>query len=605
MRTYRLTKFDLWAGAIIIGGTLLRLVALALGWPASYNDEGTLGLMALHIAYHGAHPLLYYGQDYLASTEAYLGAALFHLFGPSTFVLRLSLLGLFAGFLLFLYLLVSLLYSKGLALFTLILLVLGSPDVVYRQLLAHGGAPDYFFFTTLLLLLTSWLALSANRHQTPSRARDEVAHQARRVGRLPWLRILAYAAWGAVAGLDIWSYPLCLPFVFCAALLLGIFCRKEIRWPVLSLLLVCFLLGVAPFLIYKTTVPVTPYANSLFGGGYREPSYPAVNGLPSGVGTISPEPISQRFGLQVLGTLAVAVPVATSGTMLCPLSPNDAWPLAHNPPAGVLVCTGVHVIWGTGYVVLGGIAAFAASRQLWFYWKRKRSRNLSEEAQAEVASQREEAVRQAARLMILIGAGLTLFGFILYGQASAVTPWISARYLVGLLIALPAVLFPLWQKKKALKLSASWGNSLKAGARYGLLAVILLAGLLGSFSTFTDQMTLAHSIDQGQQQLIQALLHKGATRIYTTYDDCDRVAFLSNERIICAVLDSGLQPGLDRYFPYRQLVAEAPHPFYVFPRGSRQAALFAQKAAQQHLPYQQSFAGGYVIYDLEGASLTS
>lgn len=603
MRTYHLTKYDLWAGAIIVTGTLLRLVAIALGWPASYNDEGTLGLMALHIAYHGAHPLLYYGQDYLASTEAYLGAALFQLFGPSTFVLRLSLLGLFAGFLLFLYLLVSLLYSKGLALFTLILLIVGSPDVVYRQLMANGGAPDYFFFTTLLLLLTSCLALSANRHQALFRARDAVTDQARRVGRLPWTRLAAYAAWGVVAGLDIWSYPLCLPFVLCAALLLGIFCRKEIRWSVLSLLLLCFLLSVSPFLIYKATVPVTPYANSLFGGGYREPSYPATNGLPSGVGTISPEPVSQRFGLQVLGTLAVAVPVATSGTMLCPLSPNDAWPLTSNPPTNVLVCTGVHGIWGAGYVVLGSIAAFAALRRLWFYWKRKRARNLAEEVQAEVANQREEAVKQAARLMILMGAGLTLFGFILYGQASAVTPWISARYLVGLLIALPAVLFPLWEQKKVFKLSPAWRSFLKTGTRYGLLTVMLVAGLLGSLSTFTTQMAQAHSIDQEQQQLIQALLHQGATRIYTTYDDCDRIAFLSNEHIICAVLDDGLQPGLDRYFPYRQMVAEASHPFYVFPRSSRQAALFVQKVGQEHLPYQQSFAGGYVIYDLEGAIL--
>ncbi|MGH2481219.1 MAG: hypothetical protein ACRDHW_16305, partial [Ktedonobacteraceae bacterium] len=375
MHTYRLTKYDLWASAIIILGTLLRLVALALGWPASYNEEGTLGLMALHIAYQCAHPLLYYGQDYLASTEAYLGAALFHLFGPSTFVLRLSLLGLFAGFLLFLYLLISLLYSKGLALFTLILLVLGSPDVVYRQLMANGGAPDYFFFTTLLLLLTSWLALSSHRLQTTSHVPDDAARQPQKAERLPWSRIMAYAAWGAVAGIDIWSYPLCLPFVFCAALLLGIFCRKEMRWSVLALLLLCFLLGVSPFIYYKATVPVTPYANSLFGGGYREPSYPAINGLSSGVGTISPEPVSQRLGLQLIGTLAVAVPVATSGTILCPLSPNDSWPLANHPPASVLACTGIRGIWGTGYVVLGCIAAFAALRQLWFYWKRKRTVN--------------------------------------------------------------------------------------------------------------------------------------------------------------------------------------------------------------------------------------
>lgn len=588
MRRVRLTTFDWWAVALILAGTLLRFIELALGWPASYNDEGTLGLMALHIAYHGAHPLLYYGQDYLASTEAYLGAAFFHLLGPSTFALRLSLLGLFAGFLLFLYLLTSLLYSKGLALFTLLVLVFGSPDVVYRQLMANGGAPDYFFFTALLLLLTVWLALTVLRPQLAVSVEDH-ARDARRV---PWSRIVGYASWGLVAGLDIWSYPLCLPFVLCAALLLGLVCRKELRWPVLAVLAICFLLGVSPFLYYKATTPVTPYANSLFGGGYREPAYPTISGVPSVTGTTSPQPVSQRLGMQIIGTLVVAVPVATSGTMLCPLSPDDAWPFARNPSANVLLCTGVHGVWGLVYVLLGGLAIWTSLRWLWLYWRS----SASEE-------QRVEVVRQAARLMVLLGAGLTLLGFVFFGQASAVTPWISARYLVGLLIALPAVLYPLWRKKNVLRCVPGSVTALQPALRYALLIAVFAAGVLGTFNTFTAQMVLAHGIDGNQQQLIQILLQKGATRIYTTYDDCDRIAFLSNEHIICAVLDDGLKPGLDRYFPYRQVVAEAPHPFYVFPLSSRQAALFVLEARQKHLAYQQSYAGGYVIYDPGGAVL--
>ncbi len=158
----RLDRYGGCAGAIIAVGTLLRLVFILLGWPASYNDEGTLGLMALHIAYKGAHPLLYYGQNYLGSLEAYLGAGFFHLFGPSTPTLRLGLLLLFALFLINMYFLASLLYSKSLALITLIFLALGSPEVLLRQLMAAGGTPELMLFTTLLLLLTSWLALTAD-----------------------------------------------------------------------------------------------------------------------------------------------------------------------------------------------------------------------------------------------------------------------------------------------------------------------------------------------------------------------------------------------------------------------------------------------------------
>src|ERR1700719_2383521 len=152
-------RYDVCAGAIIAIGTLLRLVFILLGWPASYNDEGTLGLMALHITYKGAHPLLYYGQDYLGSLEAYLGAGFFHLFGPSTATLRLGLLLLFALFLIAMYFLASLLYAKSLALITLIFLSLGSPEVLLRQLMAAGGTPELMLFTTLLLLLTARLAL--------------------------------------------------------------------------------------------------------------------------------------------------------------------------------------------------------------------------------------------------------------------------------------------------------------------------------------------------------------------------------------------------------------------------------------------------------------
>ncbi len=607
MRLHHLDRYDLCAAIIILLAILLRFLFIASGWPASYNDEGTLGLMALHIAYHGAHPLLYYGQDYLGSMEAYLGAFFFHLLGPSTFALRLSLLGFFAGFLIFLYLLTMLLYSKGLALLTLILLAAGSPDVVYRQLMANGGDPDYFFFTTLLLLLTSWLALTANRLQGKLSANDEAFLQGKKHRRLPWSRVIAYAAWGIVAGIDIWSYPLCLPFVLCAAILLAFFCRRELRFPVLSLLLVCFLIGVSPFIIYKATVPVTPTQNSLFGGGYREPPYPALNGLPAGVATTSPASVLPRPGLQFVGTVLVAIPVATNGTMICPVSSNEAWPLTTNASTRILVCTGVHGVWGIGYLVLGFIASFAAIRWLRRYWqsssKRKFAQTSSATPESAAVIQRDEAVRQAARLMILIGAGLTLIGFILFTQASAVTPWLSARYLAGLLIALPAVLYPLWKRRDVLDLAPGRIVYLKTAVKYSIPLIIFVACLLGTINIFTVQLPQANASDQGLQQLIDILLQKGGTRIYTTYNDCDRLAFLSDERIICAALDDGLRPGLDRYYPYRQVVADASHPFYVFPINSRQSLLLEQKAGQEHLAYKKYVMSGYNIYDPVGAYL--
>ena len=133
--------------------------------------------------------------------------------------------------------------------------------------------------------------------------------------------------------------------------------------------------------------------------------------------------------------------------------------------------------------------------------------------------------------------------------------------------------------------------------RYALLAIILAASLLGTINIFSVQVAAAHKLDQQQYDLIARLTQMHATAIYMSYEDCNRLTFLSNEHILCAVLDQGLQPGLDRYFPYRAIVNSAPHPLYVFLPGSAQAIRFEQKAAEQHISYTKSYAGGYIIYD--------
>jgi hypothetical protein len=607
----RLDRYGGCAGAIIAVGTLLRLVFILLGWPASYNDEGTLGLMALHIAYKGAHPLLYYGQNYLGSLEAYLGAGFFHLFGPSTPTLRLGLLLLFALFLINMYFLASLLYSKSLALITLIFLALGSPEVLLRQLMAAGGTPELMLFTTLLLLLTSWLALTADSsaHEYKGADNNPALSTHQRPTRLPWHRIASYGAWGAIAGFDLYSHLLCLPFVLSAGLMLVLFCRNELRLLPISTLLVCLLIGISPLIIYNVTTPVTSHELSLFtgafGGGYREPTYPAPKGGPTAQSFVAPKPIAPRPVQQVAGTLLVGIPVATNGAALCPVNSTDAWPLTDQTSGYTRFCTGVHGVWGIGFVLLWFIATISALRHLIQYLRSRRGTTYSPELH-------QASILQVSRLMILMGAGLTMLAFTLYPQAAAVTPWISSRYLAGLLIAIPAVLFPLWEIKANVVKSLRARSSREPGgpirgrarataglalARYALILVALIGTLLGTIEIFTIQLLLAQASSSSQQGLINRLLQMGATHIYTDYDDCNRIAFLSNERIICAVLDDGLQPGLDRYFPYRAQVANAPHPFCMFPTGSVQAFLLEQIAFEQHIPYRKIIIGSYVVYD--------
>src|SRR5947209_15470750 len=111
VKLLKIGVYDSLAAGIILCATTLRVVLNALGWPPTNADEGTMGIMALHIAYRGERPLLFYGQNYMGTLEAYLGAMFFHLFGPSLFSLRLGVILLTMLFFVSTYVLTSVLYT--------------------------------------------------------------------------------------------------------------------------------------------------------------------------------------------------------------------------------------------------------------------------------------------------------------------------------------------------------------------------------------------------------------------------------------------------------------------------------------------------------------
>src|SRR5947209_19241827 len=134
----RIGPYEIAALIIIALAILLRILFIAHGWPETDSDEGTMGLEAMHIAFRGEHPAFLYGQNYMSTIEAYLGALLFRLLGVSLFSLRLGMVLLFALFLLSLYLLTSLLYSKKLALVSLALLSVGARNFLIPDMRARS-----------------------------------------------------------------------------------------------------------------------------------------------------------------------------------------------------------------------------------------------------------------------------------------------------------------------------------------------------------------------------------------------------------------------------------------------------------------------------------
>src|SRR5450432_1258377 len=245
LRFPRFSAYWIGASLIIALAIVIRVRLIWLGWPLLDSDEGTMGLMALHIAFHSETPIFFYGQSYMGAAEAYLGAFVFYFFhtflGISSFTLRLGMIFLYTLFLSFIYLLTSLLFSKKWALVILFFLALGSDAILTRELVAVGGDAETLVSGTLILLLSVWLSLSPQDGTQRKR------------------RLLAYAGCGLAAGFGVWSHLLVIPFILVGTIILLLFCRREIfnrsllksfSWPLFTLI-TTFIIGALPLIIYN------------------------------------------------------------------------------------------------------------------------------------------------------------------------------------------------------------------------------------------------------------------------------------------------------------------------------------------------------------------
>jgi hypothetical protein len=560
-KRFHIDIYQVGATAIITIATLLRVLLISQGWPEMDSDQSTMGLMAMHIAYRGEHPVFFYGQHYMGSLEAFLAAPLFSLFGPSTFSLRLGVIFLFTLFLISMYLLARLLFSKQLALATLILLSLGSSVLLQRELATIGGYQETILFGSVAFLLAIWLALSLSH--VVSR-RDQ-----------RW-RLVAYAGWGLVVGLGIWSDFLILPFVMGAGLILVVFCWQEWRSWAPVLLVFGLIAGAFPFLYANLTLP--PVANTFtdFLKVHHEgadllalthPRFPLLN--------------------QLSGAFFISLPTETGINPYCNVADVTVSGIFHKQ---TFLCSTSYLSWSSGVTLLWLIAVILAAQGIWKIRHRPPDAISSYE-------QRQTSIRYFARLMLLGSAGLTISLYIL-SPSAAVWPATSARYLFGLLIATPAIISPLWGNFSTLEWPLKRLSNFLITCRGIVLLVIGAVFLLGSISTIS-QIPQTQAINQQQETFIQDLLHRGITRIYSDYWTCDRTTFQSKEKIICSDIRviNGQLKAYDRYPPYVATVLADLHAAYTLKIGSLEAKTFAQtidsQSGQQFLHFRLD---GYEVY---------
>jgi hypothetical protein len=566
---------------LVVLASTLRLVLISQNWPVTNSDEAIMDLMALHINNRGEHPIFFYGQAYMGPIEAYIGALGFRLFGLSVFSVRLGLIPFFALFLIGTYFLTRKLYNRRLALFTVALLCLGSSDIFSRQLKAIGGYPEITFLGSFIFFLCSKLALSSYPHCAKQLNSQDSNHRQQR------FRWLLYGFLGLLIGSSIWIDQLLLPYIVSALLLLCFFCRHEFFSQHALCLWLGIIIGASPLIYYNFTVPLSQ--NSLevllkaHGGGKQE-----LMALPT------------PFLRQLSGTFLISLPTMTGFNPLCDISQFP--PFSKTTSSSCIATQGA---WSLGYLFLW-ICAFLmvgiSLRRLWGH-RRLLLRSTPPIPTIQLMETREQTIIHMGRLMLLIGAMLTLLQYLL-SPAPGLTPNTSARYLECMLISTPAILWPLWSaislhRDRKLSYLHLFRLHLLRLSCFCLLICIGSMFLVGTINILLD-IPSAQRVYNREQALMQTLLQAGITHFYSEYWTCNHLIFRSDERLICSNLNGGLgaDPVFDRYQPYRHSVRASHTTAYVFPQGSSQQQKMDRYLRSKHIHYTRRTFQDYVIYQM-------
>ena len=547
---------------------LLRVVLAYNNWPYFNSDESVMALMANHILMKGEHPLLFYGQDYMGTIEAYLGAFFYTFLGSSVFAFRLGMIVLYVGFLLSVYAVSRQLYTKNFALFMVALFCFGSTALLSRELAGIGGYMEDNFIAALLFALALRLALTS----------ADVS------GKERVFRHLYFFLWAAAVGIGVWSDTIILPWVACAGLLLVLFCWREMLFKgAIFSWLAGLLMGSIPLIVYNALAKPNHHIISAL--------LRSVNAVPFKLST---------FIVQIKNTVGITIPIMTGS------------PVCHKSEYGFLHFYGFESDWGgrcmaLGYswsacfllvgLISGVIASFFLVRGL-SSWRRNHQLSF-EEYQVLVCS--------CAQLLLLVGIAGFIFSF-LRSESALITPGTSARYIMGTWVGFPAVVWLFWQGVIYTKKHAShlW-QYVELGRRAFCAACLLLLLLIGVFGSYQalGQMQQAQAAITSEMSDIKILQDHSVTDFYTDYWFCYRAMFYSSEQLTCGVSKYVYKKGVplitvqDRYAPYEIKLMHDLKSSYFVPNNQPAYGNYVKlQLADQHVKYQTFTFGNYTVYRL-------
>ncbi len=604
----RRLRLDEWSivALILALAALGRLVLAAHGWPDFDSDESIVGLMTDDILRHGAHPVFFYGQNYMGALQAYLAVPFFLLLGATPFALLATATTETILFFLVLYLFTREVFSREVALVTLLLVAAGPFSALGAEL--HVGAGEHD--TLLLGALILWLVSLRLRGHGGLRA-----------------QLALDAGVGLAIGAALWCDFLILPFALAAALALmlrAVWRLYASRERTLRMRLgaqagvaaAFFLIGLAPLLLANIASGGATF-REVFGTA-NSPSVQFSPPLPPGLAGAA-----QALYLQIAATLLVGLPHAMGIDVVC--GSCAIWPQpTDGVPAGVIMWAALVSVAFTLFAILcWALAALPLARDV-----------LSDMRRACAARRQGTGIRAAldlpegtygarwwGRAMLVLGALGTVAQYALT-HVSYIYPVTSARYLIGLFLCAPLVAVPL---VTGLQVGWRWTATLRQDSRQEprlphvialgasvLLAILIVFNVGGwqrAFAEASDPTAFGQPDSQRHVALIAYLQQQQITRFYTDYWTCYKVVFATDQQMSCAVFHnkSVFRPGTARLNDMNALVAATPHAPYVFDMTSAQQQERAQEFARaisrgdpRAKGFTHTLVGEYEVYTYAG-----
>jgi len=266
-------RFTFWLVVISLASVLLKLALLLADVVPFNSDEAIVGLLARHFL-KGDWQIFFYGQAYMGTLDASLVAALFALFSPHIFLIRIVQILLFVGTVVTTgYLGKQIFRSNQVGLIASVLVAIPNVNTTLYTTVSLGGYGE-------ILLIGNILIIAALKiYNEPKRF---------------W-----YIVWGFLTGLGIWAFGLIIIYVVptLALLLYHAFTdeKKKERFFDLFLSGVFLFIGLGPWFLWAFSNGFSPLLSELFGS--------AISGAsPSNLGIAI---LSHAYNFLLFGTTVI------------------------------------------------------------------------------------------------------------------------------------------------------------------------------------------------------------------------------------------------------------------------------------------------------------